>query len=230
MKLSNIIGKQVFVVYDATFLGTVNDVAFDNKYTKILGLYFFDQEENEYFVKTQNIFAMDDFVIIKNTNKISNEFLLNKPLSPLGKNIVNHNGKDYGQLSDLEIDEKFNITNFISNNNNSFTPKEIIIISKNIVIGDLKLCNFKPRNNNKQFLSLENLTINVMKLPENNLQKLMPSKITVNSDVLIGKKLSKDIYGKNNELILKQNQIITPKQVVSAKQHDKLNELFYSVY
>lgn len=61
-------------------------------------------------------------------------------------------------------------------------------------------------------------------------QKLMPSKITVNSDILIGKKLSRDIVGKNNELILKQNQILTAKQVILAKQHDKLNELFFSVY
>ena len=58
----------------------------------------------------------------------------------------------------------------------------------------------------------------------------MPTKITVNSDVLIGKRLSKDIIGKNNELILKQNQILTSKLVLLAKQHDKLNELFYSVY
>ena len=61
-------------------------------------------------------------------------------------------------------------------------------------------------------------------------KKLMPTKITVNSDVLIGKRLSKDIIGKNNELILKQNQVLTSKLVLLAKQHDKLNELFYSVY
>ena len=51
MKLSNLIGKQVFCVYDANILGTIHDVAFDDKYTKILGIYFFDQEENEYLLK-----------------------------------------------------------------------------------------------------------------------------------------------------------------------------------
>ena len=230
MKLSNIIGKQVFVIYDTNFLGTVNDVAFDIKYNKILGVYFFDQDENEYYIKTQNIFAIDDYITIKNTNKISHEFLLDKPLSPLGKSIVNVFGKNYGIVSDVEFDEKYKITSFISNNEHIISPNQILLISKNIVVGEnLKISSFRGKNKVKE-TTLENLTVNVMKMPQNKPQKLMPSKITVNSDILIGKKLSKDIIGKNNELILKQNQILTAKQVILAKQHDKLNELFYSVY
>ena len=84
----------------------------------------------------------------------------------------------------------------------------------------------------KSAINLDNLTVTMMRLPDEDtqVQKLMPKKLTVNSDILIGKKLTKDIIGKNNELILKQNQTITAKQLIVAKQHDKLNELFYSVY
>ena len=132
MKLSNIIGKQIFSIFDASFLGTINDIAFDNKYTKILGFYFFDQDENEFYIKTQNIYAIDDFVTIKNSSKISSEFLLDKPLLPLGKTIVNIFGKDYGNLSDIEFDDKYKITSFVSNKNLSVLPTEIVTIHKNL--------------------------------------------------------------------------------------------------
>ena len=227
MKLSELIGKQVFVIYNSNFVGTVHDVAFDDKFTKILGIYFFDQEENEYFLKKQNIFAINDYVVIKNDSMISNDFLLDKPLSPLGKNVVSVEGLNLGSLCDMEFDEKYNIVNFVTNTN-SINPKQIVNISTCILTGDVKLKNFKPRKTN-QVETLKNLSVSIMRINEPE-KVLMPTKITVNSDILIGKKLSKDIIGKNNELILKQNQTITSKQIMIAKQHDKLNELYYSVY
>lgn len=230
MKLSEIIGKQVFSIYNTKFLGTVNEIAFNEKHDKVLGLYFFDQDENEFFIKMQNVYSIKDFVVIKNTTKISNEFMLDKPLSPIGKVVIGIDGKNYGILSDLEFDDKFFITFFITNQDEKIIPKNIITILDNIVVGEnVKFCNFKPKYSKSNEDLLKNLTVSVMKMDEPE-QKLMPSKLTVNSDILIGKKLSKDIIGKNNELILKQNQIISPKQVMIAKQHDKLNELFYSVY
>lgn len=227
MKLSNIIGKQVFDIYNSKIWGTINEAVFDERFKKILGFYFFDEEENEYYIKTQNIYSVLDFVTIKNSTKISNDYMLNKPLSPLGKKIIGTDGKDYGVLNNLELDDKYNILEFVSNKE-CIKIDKIISVSSCIVVGEINLCKFKPKNK-KTFLN--DLTISVMKMdePETNF-KLMPSKITVNSDILIGKKLSKDIIGKNNELILKQNQTITPKQVILAKQHEKLNELFYSVY
>ena len=126
MKLSEIIGKQVFVIYDAKFLGTVHDVAFDDKYKKVLGFYFFDQDENEYYLKTQNIFGLNDYITIKNSSKITNNFLLDKPLSPLGKQVVGINGQDYDFLSDIEIFKK-NISPKISIYSGENDPTKILI-------------------------------------------------------------------------------------------------------
>ncbi len=232
MKLSEIIGKQVFVIYDAKFLGTVHDVAFDDKYKKVLGFYFFDQDENEYYLKTQNIFGLNDYITIKNTSKITNNFLLDKPLSPLGKQVVGINGANYDFLSDIEIDENYNVKFFVTNKQ-KFSIDQIMHISHSILVGEnVKMQNFKPKKSKQDEKILNNLTVSIMKMEELSASPitLMPPKITVNSDILLGKHLTKDIVGKNNELILKQNQIITPKQIMIAKQHEKLNELFYSVY
>ena len=96
---------------------------------------------------------------------------------------------------------------------------------------NVNIASFRPKVSHKNN-TLENLTVKIMEIPkiEQPKQKLMPTKITVNSDILIGKRLQKDIIGKNNELIIKQNQVLTTKHILIAKQHDKLNELFYSVY
>ena len=233
MKLSEIIGKQVFDIYNANIIGTIHDASFDEKYKKVLGFYFFDQDENEFYLKNSNIYSGGDYITVKNIGKVSADFSLDKPLSPIGKNVVGVTGKDYGTLNDIEFDEKYNITNFVTSVK-TLSPNMVLQISSNVVIGDekVKLSNFRPKNTIKNTLNLDNLTVTMMRLPDEDIQaqKLMPKKLTVNSDILIGKKLTKDIMGKNNELILKQNQTITAKQLIIAKQHDKLNELFYSVY
>ena len=232
MKLSNLIGKQVFCVYDANIVGTIHDVVFDEKYKKILGIYFFDQDENEFYIKKQNIFAISDFVTIKNTNSISTNIVLDKPLSPLGKLIVGTNGENFGNITDIEIDDNFSVTNFETNQNKQVLPTQVIFAMKNFVCGEnAHIASFRPKTHKIQN-SLQNLTVKIMEIPkiEEQKQRLMPTKITVNSDILLGKRLSKDIIGKNNEMILKQNQVLSAKHILIAKQHDKLNELFYSVY
>ena len=235
MKLSEIIGKQVFDIYNAKNVGTIHDACFDDKYKKILGFYFFDQDENEFFLKNSNIYAIGDYITIKNSDKISSDFSLDNPLSPLGKNVIDIDGKDYGLLCDIEFNEKYEVTAFLTNSK-QFSLSEILNLLTNVVVCDnkqVKLQKYKPKNKNTTHVNLDNLTVSMMRIEsEEQVQelKLMPKKLTVNSDVLLGKKLTKDIMGKNNELILKQNQTITAKQLVVAKQHDKLNELFYSVY
>ena len=233
MKLSDIIGKQVFDIFDATFLGTIHEVNFDKNYTKVLGFYFFDQEENEFYLKKQDIYSVGDYVTIKNANKTTKNFEIFGNLLPFGKYVVSLQGEDLGNLCDIELDDKFEITNFCTQKQ-KINPKDIMVISENIVVGDKKICMFAIKNKKTNMHKLNNINVAILKMEDveqqGNTPKLMPSKITVNSDVLLGKKLSKDIIGKNNELILKQDQVITPKLVLIAKQHEKLNELFYSVY
>ena len=233
MNLSEIIGKQIFDIYDANFLGTIHEANFDKFHTKVLGFYFFNQDENEFYLKKQNIYSIGDFVTIKNSSKISETFEIFNPLLPFGKRVVSLEGNDLGNLCDIELNEKFEITNFCTQKQ-KINPKDVMQITNNIVVGNKKINMFASKNKNSKVANLNNINVTLLKISDTDEQKsttkLMPSKITVNSDVLLGKKLSKDIIGKNNELILKQNQVLTPKLVLVAKQHDKLNELFYSVY
>lgn len=53
----------------------------------------------------------------------------------------------------------------------------------------------------------------------------MPQKVVGNGSFLIGRKALKTIYGINNEIIIKKDNIINSKNLESAKKHSKLVEL-----
>lgn len=65
-----------------------------------------------------------------------------------------------------------------------------------------------------------------VELTENNL----PAKSTTKNNFLIGRKVQKNIYSFNHELIIKKNTRITEKTILTAKSHSKLKELsLYSI-
>lgn len=52
-----------------------------------------------------------------------------------------------------------------------------------------------------------------------------PQRVVGNGNFLIGRKVTKTIYGLNNEIIIKKDSIINAKNLESAKKHSKLVEL-----
>ena len=56
----------------------------------------------------------------------------------------------------------------------------------------------------------------------------IPQRVSMDPRSLIGKMATKDIFGLNNELIIKKYEIITQKKLNEIKKHNKLNILFYN--
>ena len=52
-----------------------------------------------------------------------------------------------------------------------------------------------------------------------------PQRLIGNSNFLIGRKAIKTIYGLNNEIIIRKDNIINAKNLENAKRHSKLVEL-----
>ena len=53
----------------------------------------------------------------------------------------------------------------------------------------------------------------------------LPQRMITSQNYLLGRKLSKTIYGINNEIIAKKDCLITEKILNAAKNHNKLVEL-----
>ena len=138
-------------------------------------------------------------------------------------------------------EEIFNIgENIIINKNNkkiklaNFRPKNTVTQKTNNQI--IKILPKEPENNIKVIETTE--PINTQ--PSNNVYQIaetdkkenykiynqpIPQKLVGNSNFLIGRKAIKTIYGINNEIIIKKDNIINAKNLESAKKHSKLVEL-----
>lgn len=61
-------------------------------------------------------------------------------------------------------------------------------------------------------------------------ESCLPKKSTTKNNFLIGRKVQKNIYSFNHELIIKKNTKISEKTILTAKSHSKLKELsLYSI-
>ena len=231
MKLSDLIGKQIYSLYETIAVGTTCQALFNSKYTKIQGFYFFDENEDEHYLKISNIYGFGDFLTIKNFNQISNEFPVEEMPTPLNKTMLDEKGNSLGFLTDMIIDEKGTVLEYISSTGKNIptlaicSNKDYILCSENI-----KLKNFKPKDTEFQKINnLDNVKVKIMRIdsmPQQDI-KYMPPKITVSTESFIGKIAKEDIFGKNNELLIKKNQSITPKALEVIKQHNRLNQLYH---
>ena len=250
--LSEIISKPVLNLYTGKIEGTVKNVCFDKNYKKITVLKMFDEDEEEYLIETAKVYGIgENSVVIKNNEAMflaitENTYPENNPIN---LNIYTASGNYLGKLKDIELNSKFEVENFIAENDQKLNPSQILVVSQNIVINTkdtkIKLCNLKPKlkiqktenkniitimpKNNTAPKTIETPTIE-NEIPENKsnfkiYNQPTPQKLIGNGNFLIGRKALKTIYGVNNEVIIKKDNIINAKNLDIAKKHSKLVEL-----
>ena len=225
MKLTDFFGKQVFSIYEGEIVATISGVSFCYLNNKLKSFYAFDNEENEYKILINDIKAMNDVVVITNTNKLKVLFAEEKN-EIMFKYVIDQNGNNLGKIIDAEIDESGKIQHFITSKNkevlteNIYIRKDFIYYSEN----KIKISAYKPKQNIADNLS--NIKVNILNEGQKN-KNFLPIKTKFNPSFILGQISKKDLYGLNNELIVKANQIITEKIISDASKHNKLNELYF---
>ncbi len=81
-----------------------------------------------------------------------------------------------------------------------------------------------PINNNEQFINLNATTANSLQM-QRPLTNANIQRLTANSNLLIGKKITRTIATQNGELIGKKGNLVTNKTIYLATAHQKLREL-----
>ena len=74
---------------------------------------------------------------------------------------------------------------------------------------------------------LPKVTISDFQKNENSFAYSNPYKIIANQESLIGRKMTCDILGYNNELVAKKDEVISAKTINKAKRHNKISLLSY---
>lgn len=225
MNLTNIIGKQVFALYEGEIIGTVCDVVFNRDLTKVSALKMFDQDENEYEIKFSMVKALNDCVIIANRDKLLTYFDKNNK-SPMFKPAITEKATRLGKICDCDLTEKGAIKGFITDNNEILEPKYIYLRKNFVYYSKTKLLNrnIYPKKN---VASLENIKVNILPFDNKNTDNFVPSKLQFNTDTILGKVAKDTLFGVNNEIIIKANQIISEKTIEDASRHNRLNQLYF---
>lgn len=228
-KVSNIISSYVVSVYNGQIEGIVNNILFNNK--KQAKYLVISQNDEQFLVlETKDIYKTGEgAVIIKNSDVLSlmesSELKMKECFSPINSIVVSIDGDYIGHVSDIELDNKYNIKNFIVDGQ-VFDLNKVINISESAIIIntlDIKTNLSKFKSKTKIVMGNERITNQTVSVMSN--QTILPNRTMLNYNFLIGRKVSKDILNFNGEIIIKENQTVNSKVLDIARINGKLREL-----
>lgn len=228
-KVSNFISKKVISIEEGNALGYVLNVIFDERVKTMLGLVVVDEEsENTFLLSNQNIVSTgENCVMVKDANAL--EFYLSSfENNPIGKEVYDKQGNCLGRVQDVELYGR--LVRKIITDKCDFPQKYVMKLGKDYLIFG------RPLNNKKSTFKSNLSEKNIEIMPKVSIQENpiilnteSPIRLYANTKNLIGKTLTKDLVGKNNEIIGHNNQKITQKMINKAISHNIFNLLkFYS--
>ena len=240
-KLSTIISKPVFSLFEGVWVGTVLDICLNNG--KIGGFFVLSSdEENALFIKGKDISTIgEDIIVIKNVEKLS--FVSCETLNLMNKSAITFSGLNLGTINEVFFDDKLNMISIQTDFGVLLPSEKIANVGEDVVIFSLgekvKISSFKPRSK-KKFSGAENLTVSILEENSNgvefsviedkntliNNRLYIPKKIMQNPNFLIGRTVSNFIKNENGEVIIGAGEIITEKTISKAKIYNKFFELF----
>ena len=230
-KLSEIISKKVISIGEGEEVGYILCPIFEDK--NLLGFSVCDEEsELEKFLSIDDLSFCGDEVFIPSIFCMQN-VTVEEGVSPLGKLVYSSEGQCLGRVEECFLEK--NKIKKLQTNLCEIMQKNIAQIGKDFVI--FQKNNKKSIKNAKKSQKNIKLTeilpkVEILNKIENennylNFSSTLPIKVIANKCSVIGKKLTKDVYGFNNELIGKENQIITEKMIKKAVKHNKYNFLLF---
>ncbi len=228
-KLSELISKKVFALDTGECVGYVINVMLDKNFSIVEKLLIVDDEsEYECEALTKNVIFKGDDVFIKSSKFISYEHgLLMDRL--LGKYVFTQEASSCGLLNDIYLDN-FYIISFVTNKC-SFSYKQISLIGRDcIIIGKRKKIKNKQNffdEKKSNIPSAPDQLVSISSVGEK-VGQAVPYRASSDFKSLIGKIATKDIFGFNNELLVKKFEVITQKKLNDVKKHGKLSILYYN--
>ena len=143
------------------------------------------------------------------------------------KEVIDQDAKYYGTICDVEIDNLGNVTKLLTTKNNVLEPNNLYVRKDFIYysLSKVTISNYRPKHKK---IELSDIKVNVLNFEQEKTRaNFVPSKMGYNTDSVLGKIAKSDLYGLNNEIIIKANQTITEKTIGDAERHNRLNQLFF---
>ncbi len=193
-------------------LGTLLDIELENNF-EVKNLITQDGS-----IPQSNIVNISKIIIVNNTDK-KIKFSNFKPKFKKGNTVSTNKVKIMPTKQEDNLNKAVNL----ENQSNVIAEPELPNNLPVIETPQSEQENFASQNSNQKQIE-QNLppqqkeTFKISTAPT-------PQRVVGNGNFLIGRKVVKTIYGLNNEIIIKKDNIINAKNLESAKKHSKLVEL-----
>lgn len=229
----------VLSLYEGELIGQISKIYFDKKLKKASYFVISCEGDLNYILYPRNIYKLGkNAITIKNMSCLILDIDTNDTntvLMPINSKTYTIQGEYIGKITEITIDEKFNISNILLDNDKFLDCKQLASCSKNTVImydenTKINVSRFGHKISANIFKSKENTKpVSVMPFPptmEDQPKEItLPSNVSNNPKFMIGRIATKDIFLNNNKLLIKANSTITEKTLALASIHNKVKEL-----
>ena len=237
---SDFISRPVLSLYEGELIGNVDRLLFDKKMKKLLYLELIGENDNRFLLPTKNIYNVGkNAVTIKNNTAVSLKIEDDcYSTCPIGAKAFNIKGEFLGIVKEIILTEKY-LTEKVSFENNEVLDADLIAsCGKNTIIfydksSKVDVSRFIPNKMPKIFKTKQVSKANILPIVEQNetanstvVPVTAETKTPIqNSEFLIGKICTKDIFNFNNELLIKAHSVVTKKNLKEINLYGKLREL-----
>ena len=237
-KIKEIISMPVLSLYEGELIGQVSKIYFDKRLKKALFFVVSCEGDLNYILDVKNIYKLGkNAITIKNlsclTLDIDTEFE-NTVLMPLDSKTYTIQGEYIGKIEEITIDEKFNISNILLDNDKFLDCKQLASCSKNTIImydenTKINVNRFKNKLIPKIFKDKQPSQVSSMPYPptmEEPIKEIsLPSNISNNPKFLVGRISTQDIMLDEKRVLIKANSTITERTIILACAYNKVKEL-----
>lgn len=230
-KISDIISKQVVSLYEARLVGTIVNVNFDEKFSKLKNFIVVDEEgDRELELSVKDVYSQKDSFVIKNEAKLKAVFFEAETNNPINKICITIAGEVLGKISDVELCGE-EVKEILLESGVKVTPEQVVACESVLIINSgenkVKRAGFAPR---AKKVNTDNIVVKIQEEENSSEEKITPKPVQLVpprfvAKTLLGQISLKTIKGLNNEIIVKKGEQITNKVLERAKLHNVLNQL-----
>lgn len=213
------ISKKVISLNEGNLIGFILDICFDDKLKNFLGYIICDEETGEeLFLSRDRVVAENNECVFINSAEDS-EINFSPSFNPIGKNVYDKKGVNLGRVKSVVVRGKV-VDKLITEI--AEIKQKYIYANGNFIIFSQKKAkksnNFKKNEKINNFPKIEIMTS----------KPQLPTRLILSPEQILNRIATKDVFGLNNELIIKKGDVITQNKLEKAKKHNKISFLLFN--
>lgn len=218
MLASEIVSKKVLSVYEAKYVGIVENVLINKRSHKLMFLKIYCETNNEYYlINNKNIYNIgNDAILIKNATCLhlleSMDGWQDKCYNPINTRLFDIKGNKVGMVCDIAFTTNNYVENIVvANKDIKLHAKNLLTIGKEICIvnstSPKKAFAFAPKKKmpNTQDYKVSIITNTATQtVSTQTANTKQPKRIITDYQFLLNRKITSNIFSQNGELLLKK--------------------------